>query len=412
MLGIKLPITVGKGPRRTFSVKAPGIRATLTTSISGFLLLRRKLFDEIPVGVPYYRQPGIDPPLEKGPAPLLHPVDLTEIHNTLVSSGIKVQDFAYSPLKVGHRCPVDPDACLPTKEGLEHMAERRKTLPANAADPLPPYPMSDAEWEPTDPRILPNNPPPIRTGPVVVPTDTPFERIYPTHRITARFDPVAGVREHDFRLSQYPRTYPIRGRTTRRLLTLAPGWVDLSQYTEADFDELRRYDAILLRQSLTEEGVYPWVTIGGWSDPPTAEDRASMQEHENMLRFDMALEKAARIIAHKEELVRVMVEETAREAKARGKKRVRDDGGGEEQGRAAAKRRRPLIRSYAHADLEEEVDEAEASDVAQFLCPPDDPPPKVEVPPSRRSARKRGIEEVAVEEPAAGAGKKRTRRRA
>ncbi|KAJ7077435.1 hypothetical protein B0H15DRAFT_1026205 [Mycena belliarum] len=112
--------------------------------------------------------------------------------------------------------------------------------------------------------------------PVTIPTpDAPFISLYPTHRITAKFDQLEAMLEHDYRLSESPRTRPIRGLTSRRLLALGHEWADLTRYSEMDMKALRDYDLVLLAQS-QGAGVYPWVPTHPIVAPPAPEQREAL----------------------------------------------------------------------------------------------------------------------------------------
>ncbi|KAJ7472131.1 hypothetical protein FB451DRAFT_1471379 [Mycena latifolia] len=206
------------------------------------------------------------------PVKQLLPADVTEIYYTLVSSGIKVRDFAYAPNQIGHLNPVD-EIDPGSLTYLENYYARLK-------DPPPPIPDHySRQWTETDPRLMPPQPVLMSNHPVQVPTpDAPFVPLYPTHRITSKFHQRDAMLEHDYRLSEDPRTRPIRGITSRRLLALGPGWVDLSRYAQMDINALWEYDCILFEQS-QDTGVYPWVPAYEVFTPPTLEEREAWRQY-------------------------------------------------------------------------------------------------------------------------------------
>lgn len=121
-------------------------------------------------------------------------------------------------------------------------------------------------------------------GTLQVPTtDEPYSPVYETHRIPGWFDQPAALGEHDFRLSQNPRSMPIRGLTTRRLLTLSPHLVDLERYDEIDLEELRRYDRTIIFHLMHGIEPYPWRAVHHPTWTPTAESRQKMLAMANLM---------------------------------------------------------------------------------------------------------------------------------
>ncbi|KAF7293089.1 hypothetical protein MIND_01208300 [Mycena indigotica] len=255
--------------------------------------------------------------------------------------GIKVRDFAYPSDRVGH---VDPTYSHPLVAAVAEEAEDQEqekpgttvqdeqmaadekdndsspellqdtfinteddyaTLldgeadeegesgpPARVEDtPMPRIPET---WEMPHPLLRPVTYQPPHYPPHHVPS--PQDPIYyDTHRLPGHFSPILGVVEVEYRLSQQPRTVPILGLTTRRLLTISPDLVDLSRYQEMDLEELRRYDRRLLFQLMN--GIKPprWRCYPlGWA--PTPENRAVMVKVANIWKsftvYDDTVQKA------------------------------------------------------------------------------------------------------------------------
>ncbi|KAG6863824.1 hypothetical protein C0991_002885 [Blastosporella zonata] len=88
---------------------------------------------------------------------------------------------------------------------------------------------------------------------------------------TEVFDPFKGVAEYEFRLGQKLRTYPIQGKTMRRLFSL--GWVCMEEATERlhqiDWDALKDYDS--------KDKGYPWRPIK-FTEIPDAQGRQCLLE--------------------------------------------------------------------------------------------------------------------------------------
>ncbi|KAJ6541998.1 hypothetical protein DFH09DRAFT_1282697 [Mycena vulgaris] len=262
-----------------------------------------------------------------GPVSLPPTVDsVAEMHATLIASGIKVRDFAYRPTQIGHLNPADE-----INPGHFTRESYLETYYALLQDP--PSPVLDQygpQWSETDPRLLPPQPVLMSDQPVVIPTpDSPFVPLYPTHRITGKFNQRGAMIEHDYRLSQTHRTRPIRGLTSRRLLSLGPGWVDFERYTQMDIDALARYDNMLFSQNLTG-GVYPWVPMHQTLTPPAREERDACLQHyvESKQRQDARLAEKRREREKRHE----------REGKSRqieNKSRGPDDGSGQELARSS-----------------------------------------------------------------------------
>ncbi|CAK5278652.1 unnamed protein product [Mycena citricolor] len=321
-----IPISVRPGAQRTLTAVGRGIKAILQTAVSGRLIIRPKRpeerlaiekrtagnqkevegrdteetvvteedhgegekSDEIPDDTEVYMKseiagwytppptPGARWPASAVTAPSVWPNFATtepvdEIHQTLVELGIKVRDFAYPSHCVARTDPLAP-------EPMKLLSGETSPLV-----PTPDIPRQGTPWEPPHPSLRPlpeSSALKIRDAlckkydvPMLKPARVPM---YETHRIPAPFSPVQIVMYIEGRLSQTPRTIPILGMYTRRLLSISPFLVDLSRYHEMDLEELRRYDARILRRAV-EAGIepYPWKVVGvphGWAPSPEWQD--------------------------------------------------------------------------------------------------------------------------------------------
>jgi hypothetical protein len=119
MSSLTIPIPVATRTQRTLKLVGFGIKAVLTTKVPGKLVVRKKRGDEDShchlYVAPHTTPPVPDPtvPTPDGPpegAGLLFAKPLAtvfpeDIHQDLVSCGIKVKDFAYPATRVGHTNP-------------------------------------------------------------------------------------------------------------------------------------------------------------------------------------------------------------------------------------------------------------------------------------------------------------------
>ncbi|KAJ7130398.1 hypothetical protein C8R44DRAFT_731924 [Mycena epipterygia] len=275
---IDIPISVKRRTQRTLKLVGFGLKSVLTTKVPGRLVIRKKRDARehhasglLPWKVTPPLNTPIPPPSEKPSKNvewLPATVHTEEVHQDLVSRGIKVRDFAYPAARVGHTAPCyhSPMAVLEKSEakGIPSCVETAPlpSISMNWTEPHPALrPLPKREWE----------------GTLQVPTtDKPYSQVYETHRIPGWFDQAAALGEHDFRLSQNPRTMPIRGLTTRRLLTLSPHLVDLERYDEIDLEDLRRYDRSIVFHLMHGIEPYPWRAVHHPTWTPSAEDRQKM----------------------------------------------------------------------------------------------------------------------------------------
>jgi hypothetical protein len=106
--------------------------------------------------------------------------------------------------------------------------------------------------------------------------------------------PDRAIGDHDFRLSNEPRTVPIPGKTLRRLLDL--GWVKMKEAKERwhkmDWDSLAEHDA---------KPVYPWIPVN--TPEPDEEQRKLLCKSREP--YYLALSRACR----EEELYRQFEEQ-------------------------------------------------------------------------------------------------------
>ncbi|KAJ7276685.1 hypothetical protein C8J57DRAFT_194506 [Mycena rebaudengoi] len=359
MFPFTVPITVDPGHQRSLQVKAPGFRAVFQSTVSGTLRMRKRKPNEY-TALASLLVPPTRPRQHRTAPPQ---VAVTEIHGTLLSHGIKVKDYGYHPIKVGHLNPASLLADGPSEEArhMHNVGERWDKYRDNMK--AAPYKNMSAssKWKETDPRLLPPTPPMLFGGPVVVPTPgNPYVPLYPTHRIPTRFDTLEAVTLHDRRLYG-ARKVPIPGYVTRRLLSLGPGWVDLSRYDYLDLQELRNYDELLLIQgALSPGGVYPWVSTNYTSRTPPSD----VWRHEALLKKIKARQKRrgararawSRVGAYGlEEVGRAAVQDAAHGAAEirEGKKRAREnDGYGEEDRQFAKRPKQSLADGVAGGDIE------------------------------------------------------------
>ncbi|KAJ6565485.1 hypothetical protein DFH09DRAFT_466615 [Mycena vulgaris] len=283
-IAFTIPISVKRNTQRTLKLVGYGVKSILTTKISGKLVVRKRLpgvqYDGVlawhtvpPKPDPKRRAPPpADDMLNGDPRTVPH-VDPVDLHNDLVSNGIKVRDFAYPATRRGHTKPVEPHPMLFTPEAAAAWTPNIPLSPEVA--PVPVVPMT---WEEPHPSLRPL-PKCDWPGTFEVPTpEKPYQPVYETHRIPGWFEQSSALTEHDYRLSQNPRTLPIRGLTSRRLLTLSPHLVDLARYDEIDLEELRRYDRRVVWQLMQGIEPYPWRAVHPVNWVPSAETRQKIFE--------------------------------------------------------------------------------------------------------------------------------------
>ncbi|KAJ7050189.1 hypothetical protein C8F01DRAFT_1375737 [Mycena amicta] len=329
---IVIPVPVPSKTQRTIKLVGRGLKSLLTTKVSGKLVIRKKKSIE---EIPSVTTTPAAPPLEEddgGRPPILATVWPEDIHHNLVSRGIKVRDFAYPVGRVGHREPTHPhplvtvpvarkenkettaaEADESTKEAEGSTKEAEGSTNAKDTDESEehhgpparvestPMPRISTSWELPHPLLRPiaTYPrPPYPPDHIPTPKDHP---IYETHRIPGHFSPILGVIEVEARLGQDPRTVPILGITTRRLLTVSPDLVDLSRYHEMDLEELRRYDRRMLFQIMNGVEPPPWRCFPlDWA--PSAENRELMGKFEGLVQsfrnFDKHVQRAIIVNAH------------------------------------------------------------------------------------------------------------------
>ncbi|KAJ7868484.1 hypothetical protein B0H13DRAFT_1057182 [Mycena leptocephala] len=272
MSSLTIPIPVATRTQRTLKLVGFGIKAVLTTKVPGKLVVRKKRGEEDShchlYVAPHTTPPVPDPtlPTPDGPpegAGLLFATPLAtvfpeDIHQDLVSCGIKVRDFAYPATRVGHTNPTHSHPMALTEEAQEKSGkEKAKDIPLSAENA--PMPSISTTWTVPHPSLRPVSEP--ESAPFEVPTlEKPYHPVYETHRIPGAFNPPGALLSIQYRLSQNPRTVPIRGLVTRRLLTLSPHLVDLSRYHEMDLEELRRYDRCIVWQLMNGIEPYPWYS--------------------------------------------------------------------------------------------------------------------------------------------------------
>ncbi|KAF8208082.1 hypothetical protein K438DRAFT_2012919 [Mycena galopus ATCC 62051] len=272
MTTMSIPISVDPRRQRTLTVVGFGVKALITAKVSGKLIIRKKRLVHEPHPnqkiAPWHETPPVPDPLrprpidnseELGtpipPMPTYFPEDHQQ---NLVSNGIKVRDFAYPVTRVGHRTPTHPHPMALTKEGEEKLGqEKAKDIPLSPEKG--PMPSVSMEWAVPHPSLRPVAV--LEGAPLKAPTpEAPYCPIYENHRIPVPFPVFNAVVQVNCRLAQKPRTVPIRGMITRRLLTLGPHLVDLSRYHEMDLEELRRYDRRIVWQLMHGIEPYPWYS--------------------------------------------------------------------------------------------------------------------------------------------------------
>ncbi|KAJ7630846.1 hypothetical protein FB45DRAFT_916703 [Roridomyces roridus] len=284
-----IPIPVKRGAQRTVKLLGFGFKSLLVTKVPGKLLLRRK--EATPVApdradiLPYNATPPkpdpTAPPLAAA-APAVKSGYQTyfpdhgepeNIHATLVSAGIKVRDFAYSPNRAGHNNPTHPQPLAPVPNP-ETPAAENLFYPVEQS----PMPSVSTEWTEPHPCLRPIPKSLWKGGKLHVPTlDKPYIPKYDTHRIPGWFDQANSLLQVEYRLSENPRCNPIPGVITRRLLTLSPNLVDLSRYNKMDLEELHRYDrAVVWRLTLGIEP-HPWRTMHNPHWVPSPENLVAMR---------------------------------------------------------------------------------------------------------------------------------------
>ncbi|KAG5643459.1 hypothetical protein DXG03_000891 [Asterophora parasitica] len=145
------------------------------------------------------------------------------------------------------------------------------------------------------------------------PSAKPFSAPAP-HLAFETFDPYKGISEFEYRLSQQPRTYPIEGRTLRRLLDL--NWVGMpeakARLHQIDWEAMKLFDARPVE--------YAWRACR-WREVPTREQRERLLAerrhawvyHDKILRMGeeerRQEEKERRLLEEAEERVRMREEE-------------------------------------------------------------------------------------------------------
>jgi hypothetical protein len=115
-----IPVSVKTRAQRTLKLVGFGFKSFLTTKVSGKLIVRKKVNagDVTQSGILPWR---VTPPKPHPKMPKQPPVEAAEglykamptdwpedLHQNLVSNGIKVRDFAYPATRVGHTKPIDP----------------------------------------------------------------------------------------------------------------------------------------------------------------------------------------------------------------------------------------------------------------------------------------------------------------
>ncbi|KAJ7201136.1 hypothetical protein GGX14DRAFT_465918 [Mycena pura] len=278
--------------QRTFERIGRSLKSVLTTKVPARLTGRKKVErmtgNDSSSTRPVHTPPKLDPkglstekPLNprmegaaQGIQPILATVFPEDVHANLVTRGIKVRDFAYAPNRVGHTNPT-----LRHPMAFEENTKGEKEKKCNEIPVCPeqaPMPSISTTWQEPHPCLRPI-PKTDWQGACAAPSlDKSYQPVFAAHCIPTLFNPAIGVAEIDYRLSQTPRTVPIMGITTRRLLTLSPHLVDLARYHEMDLEELRRYDRRIVWRLMNDIEPYPWKSIiePGWK--PTTANRALM----------------------------------------------------------------------------------------------------------------------------------------
>ncbi|KAF7319630.1 Monocarboxylate transporter [Mycena chlorophos] len=255
-LVIPIALPAHKHAQRTLKAVGRGLKSLLTTSVPGTLVIRKKTSGDTP-------PPPVLEPVQQavpGNPPVLATTWPEDNQAQLVKLGIKVRDFAYPVGRVGHTEPTNksPLAQAKSQKHEEEDDEDDKAPTPPTCVEETPMPRVSMSWEHPHPLLRPN-------------TDPNYE----THRIPGLFSPIQAILEVEARLRQNPRTVPILGITTRRLLTLSPDLVDLSRYHEMDLEELRRYDRRMLFQVLNGIPPAPWKPLpANWVPTPARLQRA------------------------------------------------------------------------------------------------------------------------------------------
>ncbi|KAJ7172097.1 hypothetical protein C8R46DRAFT_138293 [Mycena filopes] len=278
-MSLTIPIPVKKRGQRTLKIVGFGLKALLTTRVSGKLVIRKKTpADEgrppPQTGSPWQKtsnRSNPQRPTRKLPVP--RATDWAEdAHKNCVSHGIKARDFAYPATRVGHTNPFHRRPMTLSEEEREKLGkEKAKEI---ASTPVTaPMPSVAGSWEVPHPSLRPVARPPA-VSPKVPTPQKPFSPFYETHRIPVPFDQGYVLAVVIYRLAENPRTVPIRGSFTRRLLTLSPDMIDLSQYAEMDLEELRRYDRSIVWRLQHGIEPHPWYTVADSAWVPNANERA------------------------------------------------------------------------------------------------------------------------------------------
>ncbi|KAJ7178160.1 hypothetical protein C8R46DRAFT_1075996 [Mycena filopes] len=283
-----ISIPVKKRGQRTLRIVGGGLKALLTTRVSGKLVIRTRTPADTgrppPQTIPWQNTPQLpDPnvPTEEEPEEGVQlPATATDwgedAHKNAVSHGVKVRDFAYPATCVGHTNPFHRRPWTLSVEEIKKIGkEKAKEIgytPLTA--PMPSVPRS---WEVPHPSLRPVAEPPVDRNPKPPTPEKPFSPLYDTHRIPTPFNQPFAVAVVIYRLAENPRTVPIHGSITRRLLTLSPDMIDLSQYAEMDLEELRRYDRSIVWQLQHGIEPYPWYTETDSTWVPSADNAHERQ---------------------------------------------------------------------------------------------------------------------------------------
>ncbi|KAJ7720919.1 hypothetical protein B0H16DRAFT_1474162 [Mycena metata] len=307
---LTIPIPVKRRSQRTLKVLGFGLKAFLTTKVPGRLIIRKRVpADEIhspakivplpatpPVPDPTVPPAPVDTTPTSGPWEPMATVWPEDLHKDLVSNGIKVRDFAYPVGRVGHTTPVHPRPMTISDEEKKKLGQKKaQEIPATLLKA--PMPSVSDSWELPHPCLRPVAHPELDKNLEVPTPEKPFVPLYQTHRIPAFFNQAASLALVYYRLSENPRTVPIHGLITRRLLTLSPEMVDLSQYHKMDLEELRRYDRSIVWQLQHGIEPYPWYTDIDPSWVPNAKHRQIFIDHGAALRV-LDLENQHRLFLH------------------------------------------------------------------------------------------------------------------
>ncbi|KAK7042545.1 hypothetical protein R3P38DRAFT_2891109 [Favolaschia claudopus] len=302
---VSIPISVEPRRQRTLKIVGFGLKAVFTSKIPGRLVLFRTKAHDTEIHCDLLNSPSethaVPDPVKPEQAvsivvlPTVFPED---IHADVVSRGIKVRDFAYPATRIGHSNPTHPHSMETAKNPKETINEaKNEDLPDSPENA--PMPSVFMTWQPPHPALRPIPRPPL------LPCSTPnqFVPVYPTHRIPVEFHVLSAIAQVHTRLAETPRTVPIRGTTTRRLLTLGPGLVDLSQYHEMDLEELRRYDRLIIWSLMHGIDPYPWYPdcYPGWVPGPKTLAYVKSQG-EAVARIDLARQRELLIYGYRQRM--------------------------------------------------------------------------------------------------------------